>query len=241
MGPATVANSWDRVYFAGYSLFTLDNGEFQPEGAVWQVMTVLAALSGLTVVSLAIAYLVAVTAAAADGHAVAVQISLLGPTPTAIVETWATALDATQFDASLQLLAAPIVEVTQRHLAYPVLHFFHSADARSSPPMAIAVLDDALTILLWGIAPSNRWAGPGTVSVRRAIDDYLDMVGHDYGDELTEPPDLSVAGLAAHGVAVVEPSVFAASLQDVAPRRRALYRLVAAEDLASGADKAAAA
>ena len=54
------AGAWDRIYFAGYSVFTLGNGEFQPEGPAWQMATVVAALSGLTVISLAIAYLVLV-------------------------------------------------------------------------------------------------------------------------------------------------------------------------------------
>jgi hypothetical protein len=230
------ADGWDRVYFAGYSLFTLGNGEFRPDGAIWQVMTVLAALSGLTVVSLAIAYLVLVTSAAADRHAVAVQISLLGPTPTAVAAAWATAPDATQFDASLRFLAAPIVELTQRHLAYPVLHFFHSADPRSSPPVTIAVLDDALTLLLWGLAPASRPTGPGTTSVRRALDDYVDMVGGQYGDLLVEPPDLVLDGLAATGAAVVSRAAFAGSLCDLAPRRSALYQVVAAEGFTPSAD-----
>ncbi len=223
------ANSWDRVYFAGYSLFTLGNGEFQPEGALWQVMTVLAALSGLTVVSLAIAYLVLVTSAAAERHAVAAQISLLGPTPTAVAKTWANSPNGAQFDASLQLFAGLIVELTQRHLAYPVLHFFHSADPRSSPPVAIAVLDDALTLLSSGVALASRASGPGTIGARRSIDEYLDMVGHDYGGELIEPPDLLIDELAASGVPVVDPSDFAVSLENLAPRRRALYQLVVAE------------
>ncbi len=228
-GTGAAASGWDRVYFAGYSLFTLGNGEFRPDGAIWQIMTVLAALSGLTVVSLAIAYLVLVASAAAERHAVAVQISLLGPSPVAVAEAWATATDPRQLETLLSGLAGPIVELTQRHLAYPVLHFFHSAEPRSSPPVAIAVLDDALTILLSGVAASARPSGPGIVGVRRAIDDYLDMVGHDYGNTVIEPPDLSLERLHAVDVPLVDPAEFAAALLNLAPRRRSLYRLVAAE------------
>lgn len=41
--------SWgERFYFAGYSLFTLGNGGFAPQGNVWQIMTVLTTASGMS-------------------------------------------------------------------------------------------------------------------------------------------------------------------------------------------------
>jgi len=223
------AGTWDRVYFAGYSLFTLGNGDFQPEGAIWQIATVAAALSGLTVVSFAIAYLVLVTSAAADRQALAVRISLLGESPSAVVKGWWVASERAASEALLTATAAPIVELTQRHLAYPALHFFHSAGARSSPPVAIAVLDDALTILMFGVAQEVRPSGPAIEGLRRAIDDYLGMVGHHYGDHTAKPPPLLLDDVGAAGVPLVGSDEFDHALRDLLPRRRALHGLVAAE------------
>ena len=67
------------------------------------------------------------------------------------------------------------------------------------------------------------------MGVRRSIDEYLDMIGHDYGGELIEPPDLLIDELAASGVPAVDPSDFSVSLENLAPRRRSLYQLVVAE------------
>ena len=228
----TPVGGWGRVYFAGYSVFTLGNGEFRPVGAGWQILTVLAALSGLTVVSLAIAYLVLVTSAAAERDAVAVQISLLGETPDEVVAAWWTSPDRSQFEILLQELAAPIVELTQRHLAYPVLHFFHSRRRRSSPPAAIAVLDDALTLLAVGVSPSVRPSGPGVRNVRRAIDAYLDMVGHRYGGDHAQPPPLSLGELRQQQVPVRDDDPFDNAMGQLAARRRALHGLVASEGFA---------
>lgn len=235
-GASAAAGGWDRVYFAGYSLFTLGNGEFRPEGALWQMLTVLTALSGLTVVSLAIAYLVLVASAAAERHAVAVQISLLGSTPAEVAKAWATATDTAQFEALVHSLAAPIVELTQRHLTYPVLHFFHGPEPKSSPPVAIAILDDALTMLLLGVAPPARPSGPGIQAVRRSIDDYLAMVAHNYGDDTHEPQPMALDTLAATGVPVVDQREFDAAVEELTPRRRALYRLAAAEGFSTQLD-----
>lgn len=233
------AGGWDRVYFAGYSLFTLGNGEFQPAGAIWQTATVLTALSGLSVVSLAIAYLVLVASAAAERHTVAVQISLLGERPEEVVLGWWAARRSAQNESRIAALEAPIVELTQRHLAYPVLHFFHSAQRRASPSLAIAVLDDAITVLTFGVAQSVRPPGPMLNGVRRAIDDYLDLVGHGYRGPCVRPPPLSLHELAASGIPVVDQDEFGRVLEDLAPRRLALHQLVAAEGFsASGSPSA---
>lgn len=231
------AGRWDRVYFAGYSLFTLGNGEFRPEGAIWQFATVVAALSGLTVISLAIAYLVLVTSAASERHSVAAQISLLGATPNEVVLSWWASPDRSQFDSVLQSLAMRIVELTQRHLAYPVLHFFHSAERRSSPPAAIAMLDDAITVLAVGVTASVRPSGFGMRSVRRAIDDYVDLVGRRHEDDAPEPPPLLLRELAEQGVPVTDADDFDRALQAFGPRRSALHQLVVAEGFARDAGR----
>lgn len=222
------ARPWDRVYFAGYSVFTLGNGEFMPVGPVWQLATVLASLTGLTLVSLAIAYVVLVTSAATDRHAAAVQLSLLGRTPVEIVQRWWASRADARFDDLVGASGARIVELTHRHLAYPVLHFFHARQASESPPMTIAVLDDALTLILCGVDADEP--SPVLEVTRAAIDGYLDTVAH-YVDRTARAvlPQLSTDALAGAGVPVVPASSFNRDVARLAGRRATLYGLVAAE------------
>ena len=53
----TVADSSDRIYFVGYTIFTLGNGDFSPNGAIWKFLTALASGMGLFTATLAITYL----------------------------------------------------------------------------------------------------------------------------------------------------------------------------------------
>ncbi len=53
--------SWsDRIYFAGYTLFTLGIGDFAPRTGIWQIVTVLATGSGLLFVTLSVTYTLSV-------------------------------------------------------------------------------------------------------------------------------------------------------------------------------------
>lgn len=226
------AGAWDRIYFAGYSVFTLGNGEFQPEGPPWQIATVMAALSGLTMISLAIAYLVLVTSAAAERHATAATLSLLGPTPADIVQRWWSSRDRDPigFDRDLAECATQIVELTHRHLPYPVLHFFHTNHRRASPPVAIATLDDALTLLSHGVARRARPTPSTLLTARAAIDDYLELVGSHYSDPMPHPPPpLSLGPLDEAGIPTAREDEFNRELLALTSRRENLHGLVAAE------------
>lgn len=229
----TVAGAWDKVYFAGYSLFTLGNGDFRPVGAFWQIASVAAALSGLTVVSLGIAYLVLVVSAAADRRAVAVRLSLLAESPGQLASWWWASERRQAMDEQLLVLVEPIVYLTQRHLAYPVLHFFHGSEPRASPPVAIMMLDDALTLLIYGLTPSERPTGPGVNALRQAISEYLRLVGG-HGDDHAGPPPLSLAQLEASGAPVIATDSFNEAIQAVEERRHALHGLVAGEGFGTG-------
>ncbi|MEX0650456.1 MAG: ion channel [Actinomycetota bacterium] len=52
------AGGWSRVYFAGFTVFTLGVGDYIPNGQPWEVLTSLAVVSGLGLTTLAITYLV---------------------------------------------------------------------------------------------------------------------------------------------------------------------------------------
>jgi hypothetical protein len=57
------ADGWARAYFAGFSVFTLGVGDHVPNGAVWQLLTVVAVISGLALTTMSITYLVPVVTA----------------------------------------------------------------------------------------------------------------------------------------------------------------------------------
>lgn len=59
------ANLVGRLYFSGYTVFTLGNGDYAPGDGLWQLATIFAVGAGLILVTLSITYLVPVAAAVA--------------------------------------------------------------------------------------------------------------------------------------------------------------------------------
>lgn len=141
------ASFWERVYFTGYTISTLGLGDYVPRGDAWRVATALASLSGLFLVTLSITYLVPVLSAVAAKRQIAALVADLGMTPAAILErAWDDEGRFALGGALTQL--APMIELhAQRHLAYPVLHFFHSRHAREAVAPRLAALDEALLVI----------------------------------------------------------------------------------------------
>ncbi|MCL7417282.1 MAG: potassium channel family protein, partial [Halalkalicoccus sp.] len=142
-GPITWS---DRLYFAGYTMFTLGNGDFVPREGIWQFVTVLATGSGMLVVTLTVSYTLSVLDAITQKRSFASGVTGLGTHSNTLVRT---AWDGETFsglDLPLNTYVSQLNTLTSNHKAYPVLHYFYSPQAEQAPVVAIAVLNEALTI-----------------------------------------------------------------------------------------------
>ena len=221
------ADFWSRVYFTGFTLYTLGIGDYVPQGALWQVLTALASLNGLFLVTLALTYLVPVVSAAAQEHQLAGTIADLGATPEEIIgRAWT----GDGFEGLGQHLAPLISSIelhNQRHLIYPVLHYFHSAEARTAISVNIAVLDEALTLIAEGAAPGVRPASLTTQPARDAIAGLLSMLQQQYIEPAEAPPaPPSLDLLEAHGIPTVDAATYRQGIEAHTDRRRLLRAYV---------------
>lgn len=166
------ATAGQRAYFVGYTIFTLGLGDFRPEGIVWQLLTPIASFSGLFVTTLSITYLVPVVQAATEKRTLSVYLSSLGTSPEAILlNAW----NGHNFDELMErfgFLSTQIAKLEQQHHAYPVLHYIHSLREDESISIMLSRLDEALTLLIAGIAPSV-YREKSTASVRFLIGNYI--------------------------------------------------------------------
>lgn len=190
------ADLLSRLYFAGFNLFTLGVGDFRPSGPLAQALTVGASASGLLGITLAITYLGPVVSGGVSRRALAGEISLLGRTPGEII---AAGLDqgAEPFAGRLRGLAPAILEMAEKHLAYPVLDYFHSPDPRLALPLRLAGLYEALLVLAWG-RDDHAKVLCDHQAVLEAIEIYVRRVGpHDAdGSGAPEPRAPDLGGLA---------------------------------------------
>jgi hypothetical protein len=224
------ADLLDRIYFTGYLITTLGNGELRPDAALWKTLTVLASMTGLMIITLAITYVMPVLTAVMHKRQIARSITAMGATTEELLET---AWDGRGFDRLTTHLANLVPELTglaQEYLAYPVLHFFHSADRDTAIAPAVAVLDDALQLLRYGVAPAHRLDPVTLRATMGGVDvvlDALEIAHIDASDDQPDPPPLAV--LDHLGIPRVGDDVYAAAFDRICPRRARLAAFLASD------------
>ena len=221
------ADGASRLYYVGFGLFTLGVGDYVAQGDGWQLATVVMTASGLFHITLAITYLMQIVSAVVDKRAFASSINALGSVPHEVV---ASAWDGHGFPALDQRLLGfgdQLGRLTEQHLAYPVLHYVHTGDQNKASPLAIATLDDAVTLLANGVAPGVGPAPTALLTVRRAVTSFLDTVLTALpGSDAPTPPPPDLAALRAVGIPTVDDRSFAIHLVAAEGRRRQLDLLV---------------
>lgn len=228
------ADQWARVYYTGFTIFTLGVGDYVAGGPLWQVATVAATGTGLALITLAITYLVSVTASVTQRRRLAQQISALGETPTEIMRVAWNGDQLEGLDITLQLLMSDIAEVTQRHLAFPMLHYFHSFERNAAIAPGLAVVDELLMVLEHGVRPDKRLPALTTHQVRHGIAQLLSLTigttksssGRVSG---TPPPLPALEDLRRFGIPLVDDEVWRNSVESLASRRQRLSDFLAVD------------
>lgn len=220
----------DRIYFVGYMLFTAGNGDFFPQDNLWQVAAVLINANGILMISLTVTYVLAVVSAVAKKRALAEEINGLGHRAEEIVMTQWNGQDFSSLGIHLVSVTSQLSLVAQQHLAYPVLHYYHSSFPGRSAAASIAIFDEALTIWEYGIAENYRPNTAVLLPARRAVNQYLDTLTTifvDPSEHVPPPPDLS--HLRAADVPTVDSEQFVASVGELDKHRQLLLGMVSSD------------
>jgi hypothetical protein len=216
-----------RLWFAGDGVFTSTSNDLATGAGAWRATRVAITATGLIFITLAITYLIPVASAAAERRQLAAYVTSLGPTSEALV-TRAWAGDGFGSLAQHFVALTSMVQLSaQRHLTYPVLHYFHSSSERTAAAVSYVVLDEAITLLRWGVAPAARPDPAAVVPLGDAVGLFLETIRTTFVAELGEPldpPDLGV--LREAGIPVVDDGEFAAALGGQKDRRCLLAGLL---------------
>ena len=222
------ADGWSRIYFAGYSMITLGTGDYRPGGQPWQVASVLAAINGFILVTLAISYLVPIISAAVEARRLALSIAHLGEGPEALVTQGWSGENFDLLSQHLVTLAPSLVISGQRLLVFPVLCYDRTSDPSASLPRSLAILDEALTLLERGVAPEHRPAAIVLEPTRRAITELQERLAATVpaGPAREAPHPPSLGPLREAGIPTIADAAFRAALEGLDDRRRLLLGLV---------------
>lgn len=214
-----------KVWFTSYAIFSLGNGEYRPDGDVWQLVASVATASGLSLVTLGVSYLVPVVSAVADRRSLALHIATLGRSPTELVRY--AAEHPTAFTQHATQLVQSIGKVTQQHLAYPVLHYFHATGPASSAAVATAVLDEAITIMEHGVTGLSAEVAGSLPPLRHAIDHLLHTLqGAFISPAAQAPPPPELTRLRPFPLALVDQATYEVRVAEIDEHRRLLYGML---------------
>jgi hypothetical protein len=218
--------SGERVYFAGYLVSTMGNGDYTTLGTGWQIASVLASFTGLLTATLAITFLVPVASGVVQRRQVATQIASLGGTPQTILARSWNGTDFSALGQHLSNLYSDLHLLTQRHLAYPVLHYFHSDERYTAVAPMLAVLDDTLLLLQHG-APDPGIDTLTLTATRDAVAELLDLLEGVVIVPTAEPPPApELRWLERLGAATVDRETFCEVLAREERHRRLLNGFV---------------
>jgi hypothetical protein len=220
--------SWTEwLYFVGYTLFTLGNGDYAVQDGVWQIVTAVTALNGLVFLTLGATYFLSVLRAVTQKRAFAMGVTGLGTRSEAIVQS---AWDDEGFQGLNLLLityAAELDTLTSNYKAYPILHYFYGQQERWAPIIAVCLLDDTLTLLRFGVQEHKRLPNPIINNARSSVQNHLDVLSGTFiesADRAPPAPDLD--SLREAGVPVMNDQEFDEALNELRVRRQGLLGLV---------------
>ena len=223
--------SWPgRVYYVAYAMFTMGNGDFVPVGGFWQVATALTTASGMLLVTLAVSYVLSVLGAVAQKRSFAGTVRGFGTTGPGIVLSGWNGRDLRDLDLPLSGLASDASSLADKHKTYPILHYYHSQSSENASALAVAALDDALTLMRFGTADRSLSNAAVVENTRSSVQDYLATLHEAFIEAADEvPPPPSLAPLRDAGIPTVTDAEFEEALAGLEQRRRRLLGVVRAD------------
>jgi hypothetical protein len=212
-----------RIYFTGYTMFTLGNGDFAPQGGFWQIASSAASLSGLFFLTLSVTYVLAVIEAVVAMRSFASQVWTLGHSAEELVATCWRGSGFPDVELQIVSITEQLNAVSEQHQAYPMLHYYHAERLPQSVSVSVAIFDDALTIWEFLVPMDVRPAPAALRCARDSVRQFLDgLRDAQIGESRNEPPWIDLAALREAGVRVLDYDAMDRGGNELEVRRRHL-------------------
>lgn len=169
------ANSVGKIYFVGYTISSLGNGDLKSGSDSWRIFSNIMSMYGTFFITLSISYLIPVLDAVIKKRALSGYIYQLGKTPEEIIKNGWNGEDFSILYSHFNNLYTMILQHSERHLAYPVLHYFHSTTRKYSAPLTFTILDEAISIQQTYKIDKSANAFNWQV-MRETMDSFIDVI-----------------------------------------------------------------
>jgi ABC-type multidrug transport system fused ATPase/permease subunit len=143
-----VATSIERLYYTGYILSTLGIGNFKPLTPFFELLTSIFSFFGFVFFTTSMTYLISLSSGVIFKRTIALSINNLGETPDELAKSLMEK-DSSYRYQKFSSLQEMIDRHYVNHQAYPILHYYGNTDIPSSFSLHLAILDEAINILLF--------------------------------------------------------------------------------------------
>lgn len=221
---------YDRLYFVGYTIFTLGNGGFSPQQGMWQLLTTVMTGMGMLFLTLAASYIISILSAVVGKRAFASSVMGIGSRSTELIEKIWAGKNFQGMNLLLQDFSSQLSSSTQQHNAYPLLHYYHSEKPKQVTALSVALLDEMLSVMKYGLVDTEGLNPAYWHVMRSAIDDYLETLPDAYikpSGKVPPLPDLNE--LRKAGLQVVSEEEFKEKMTHLEERRKQLLGIVTSE------------
>lgn len=224
--------SWfDLIYYAGYLIFTLGNGDFVPGEGASQIVSVLATGTGMLFITFGVTYLISILSAVTAKRSFASSIDGLGKSAEELVASAWNGKDFHDIDFLLDTYSEQLGSLTSQHIAYPVLHYYHASNNAASMPEAVAVLDEALSIMKFAVPAEHH---PNTLllkEMRSSLQLYLETLNKSFFKSSGSVPPLpDFSYLREMGIALTPDEEHPKVYEELKERRRKLLGVLEADE-----------
>lgn len=175
----TPVNAINKLYFSGYVLSTLGNGQYIPGSVFWQIVVAIFSFAGFIFITTAMTYLMNLTSAVIHKRKLSLFISNLGNTPEVIISNSYNGVNFERLTRLASDLQQMINEHSQNHYAHPGVHYFYSLKHSESLSVNLTNLDEALTLLQLHVN-TDKSVDQDLRPLRNAISAFLSTVQHHF-------------------------------------------------------------
>ncbi|WP_166830829.1 ion channel [Thalassoroseus pseudoceratinae] len=220
-----------KFYFIGTTLSSVGYGDYVPSTFPWTLISNLASLTATLVITTALSYFLPVLSAGIERKQTAEAIFGVGQCTDEFIEAaWVGRSRGTLDNYILNSVLSRVDQLSHRHLAYPILHFFHSPSPDKSTSRAILLLSDSIFLVGKGTNIEDRPPASLLRLAERTIDNYVDLTDSgvaspEDGNSDEFPDSLSLEVLKNHDLKVVSDKEFQAATAEYLPKRKRLIML----------------
>ncbi len=221
----------DYLYYSAYVIFTLGNGEFTPDGAVWKIASSLATGFGMMFLTLGTSYILSIIGAVIRKRSFASSVFGAGKSSEEIIINAWDGSDFYNMDLYISNLSNELSILTYQHKAYPLLFYYHTSKKVQALSVAVPVIDDVLSLFDFGMTDEVKINRLLLRSLRSSIDEYLETLDKIYIEFEEKPLSLpDINRLNYVGIPTLEEGEFQKKMKELEERRQMLYGLMVADN-----------